>query len=422
MRRLLILCLVLPTCVTAGEVSSWTLLAREMVVGSTDLNVSLDLSAVYEAGNSPDDPFLRDWNYSAVGWDLDEDGSDATARLTAEIGHLVEGRFVTDGQTPVVVAENLTGRGTVDWRSDEGREGVYRLKHEVLRNGVPDGSCALYGYVSFMSSEYEEPAEYAVLRKSAFAEVTHDMVLVSDSTRPWRPIDDQIAGSGIEYRAYRQSPVTTQTSFDIWGAGRFSYEVNVEGGRVDIVLDGTNAVSHQETGNSWRHGALDISAARPHRVVFSFVGEKGYCVAGLRNVRWQELRNDAAAAAERPLRLDVCDGVRAVKHFEDVLPFAYSSTNWIGGVSDATAASAARVTVVQLTGTDPAVTNWTDTVPGTACELYCAPGEGSVQWKVKTKDRGVWKASFEILGTDHREDAIFDLRKTCGAGFLLMIF
>ena len=42
-----------------------------------------------------------------------------------------------------------------------------------------------------------------------------------------------------------------------------------------------------------------------------------------------------------------------------------------------------------------------------------------MKWHPK---KGVWKATFEIQGTSHKEESWFDLRNAIAPGFLLMVF
>ena len=91
-------------------------------------------------------------------------------------------------------------------------------------------------------------------------------------------------------------------------------------------------------------------------------------------------------------------------------------------MAGATVESKAHVRVVQMTGSDPVVTNWTTEVAGTSRVLHDAPGEDAVPWKAKVGR--VWKATFDILNGDtsiYSEEAWFDLRLTRVPGFLLML-
>ena len=121
------------------------------------------------------------------------------------------------------------------------------------------------------------------------------------------------------------------------------------------------------------------------------------------------------------VRMDLQKGVRTPKRLADVLPFVYSSTNWLGDVVNVSAESVARVTIVQLTGEGDDVTTWTDVVPNTFKELVKKPGEGEVKWRAR---KGVWKAAFDILNNDtsiRTEEAIFDLRNSIAPGLLIWV-
>ena len=91
-------------------------------------------------------------------------------------------------------------------------------------------------------------------------------------------------------------------------------------------------------------------------------------------------------------------------------------------MAGATAESKAHVRIVQMTGSDPVVTNWTTEVAGTSRVLHDAPGEDAVPWKAKVGR--VWKATFDILNGEtsiYNEESWFDLRQTRVPGFLLML-
>ena len=121
------------------------------------------------------------------------------------------------------------------------------------------------------------------------------------------------------------------------------------------------------------------------------------------------------------VRLDLREGVRTPKRLAQVLPFQYSSTNWVGDVIGVSPTSVAKVAIVQLTGDDPDVAKWTTEVPGTAKVLKQGIGDGEVPWNAK---KGVWRATFEILNGDksiHEETAIFDLRNSTGNGLVIML-
>ena len=166
-----------------------------------------------------------------------------------------------------------------------------------------------------------------------------------------------------------------------------------------------------------KNGTVDSSATLSGYLDFS-----GYSTT-VGAVREGELTPEARLAdgARAHVVMDLEEGVRTPKYLSYVLPFEYSSTNWIGDVKGVTVSSVASVTIVQLAGDDPDVTKWAE-VQGTSRELKKAVGEDAVKWKAR---KGVWKATFDILNGDsriHRETVIFDLRDSRGNGFVLMLY
>lgn len=124
------------------------------------------------------------------------------------------------------------------------------------------------------------------------------------------------------------------------------------------------------------------------------------------------------------------EGVLVVRRTKELMPFAWSSTNFTGnvlvkdtGFVTIDPASKASVRVVQVTGDGADVSQWTTEVAGTAKTLVSEQqGEGEVKWDgVK---RGVWKAEFVIQkqgGEAYRETRILDLRNY-GMGFAMLVF
>ena len=71
----------------------------------------------------------------------------------------------------------------------------------------------------------------------------------------------------------------------------------------------------------------------------------------------------------------------------------------------------ARISVVQLTGEDEDIANWTEEVPGTAKTLSDRAGEGAVDWYARP---GVWRVSLDLMyegGIFHTETAVYDMRR-----------
>ena len=65
------------------------------------------------------------------------------------------------------------------------------------------------------------------------------------------------------------------------------------------------------------------------------------------------------------------------------------------------------------------MTKWTADPGKPLRVLRDAPGEGEVKWKPK---KGVWKATFDILGTSHHEESFFDLRESRAPGMAVILF
>ena len=118
--------------------------------------------------------------------------------------------------------------------------------------------------------------------------------------------------------------------------------------------------------------------------------------------------------------VDLQEGVRTPKRLSEVLPFEYSSTNWIGDVVGVSAESVACVTICPLQGTDDDVTTWEE-VSDKKKTLVDEVGEGQIKWR---PHKGVWKATFGILNEDksiHYEDVFFDLRNAQGPGLAIIL-
>ena len=162
--------------------------------------------------------------------------------------------------------------------------------------------------------------------------------------------------------------------------------------------------------------------------------EGAFDVVGFRLSRTlSNVRNDACvlgAGQAGDGAVDLREGVLVVRRTKELMPFAWSSTNFTGnvlvkdtGFVTIDPASKASVRVVQVTGDGADVSQWTTEVAGTAKTLVSEQqGEGEVKWDgVK---RGVWKAEFVIQkqgGEAYRETRILDLRNY-GMGFAMLVF
>ena len=225
--------------------------------------------------------------------------------------------------------------------------------------------------------------------------------------------------SGIATDATLAPGATTATTFTFRGIGTLQCEFLLTGGKLDVVADGEAVFAFTEPTGEWMPCSMAFEDDVAHEVAFVHTAN-GSGFAGLRNVRWVE--RDVGLLAkdgEIGIRVDLRKGVRMPKRFRDMLPFAYSSTNWIGDVAGVGAESVAKVAVVELEGTDPDVRNWPEA--GTPRTLVTRSGEGSVEWQPR---KGVWKATFDVLdggASIHRETAVFDLRASRGGGFATLV-
>ena len=387
---------------------------RTSVAGS--LVVPLDCSSIFEIHWSYAASGLM---YSAVGWDIvavaDED---RTATITAVAGELsASGSFTPDGSAPVTILPWTEGRGTCDWQVVDPLKKHYQLKHTVAKGGVADESETLYGYLDF--THYAEHASQAVIEKAVLTpfDLARKYVTVEqDETLPWQPIEYGRAGSGICSDPGIESGVLTRTSFVFLGQGTLSFEYRLTGGSLSVIVDGGEPEILASPSADWVTRTLAFDRQGEHAVALVYTAAGNGASVAIRNVLWaKDERIALAGASLLDVRADFREGVRTATRPEEVLPFTYSSTNWIGDVQG----TAALVTIVKMTGTDPDVTTWTETVPGTFRKLHNAPGEGEVQWRPK---KGVWKATFEILGTDIGGTAWFDLRDFRAPGFMLMLY
>ena len=384
-----------------------------------EVEQAMDLRTVFPVAKLVDDPALQGICYSARGWRTDVEVGDPvrSATITAISGSMVDGVFISDGSIEMVLAPT-NGEGTIAWCPENVSPKVYQLVHSAMIGGVGDPFALCYGYLDFTHCELPQ-ATLREVEVAVLGDATHPIVTVQDERFPWQPIERGVAGAGIVTDVGLLSETTT-TAFSFKGRGTFHYEYRVSGGSLGVRIDEASPVALAAS-SDWVARAIRFEGFGDHGVAFVYAAAGGGAQAALRNVRWEE---DSSAWAQRDgkdMAMDLREGVRRPKNRDEVLPFAYSSTNWTG-VAGATAESKAHVRIVQMTGSDPVVTNWTTEVAGTSRVLHDAPGEDAVPWKAKVGR--VWKATFDILNDEtsiYREEAWLDLRQTRTPGFLLML-
>lgn len=405
------------TVVTVGS----TAVAQDAVLArARTVELSVDCRATFPVYTLDNDPALSDLRYSAVGWDLAAlPAENRTVSIVARPGSFVGGVFSPDAGGELTVLSEGTGAGTCSWAPSSVSKKIYRLEHLVYNKGILDATGTLYGYMDFthcVSHASQEDVERAVV-----GEVTHSIAVVQDEVAPWQPIDTSTARSGIATEVGLPAETETATTFRFAGHGTLNFEYRMDGGTLSVWLDGVK-VSELDTASEWTSQTLSIEAFSAHEVVLLYT-VAGDCSAAIRNVRWSEVAgNDVLAGATgSEIRADFQGGVRTPKYLFNVLPFTYSSTNWLGDVKGATDVSLAQVAIVQMTGDDPDVRNWTEEVPGTSRVLKQDVGEGEVMWRARS---GVWKATFDILNGNtsiYQETALFDLRNSTGRGLILYV-
>ena len=387
----------------------------DLVRGETQEAVC-DLRTVFTVATLEDDPALKGLMYSAIGWELDAAADPSrTAEIYAAPGSFVDGAFVVSGSS-VAVLPARTGRGAFDWQVASAEKKLYQLTHTVRNGGAVDASGSLVGYIDF--SHVVSWATQIEVEAAVLGEHTQSLAVTQDATWPWQPIGSPAALSGIRTDETLGEGVATATTFSFKGIGTFNYEYALDGGRLAIVVDGVETVL-AATAGAWTSGTVEFGTSGEHVVAFTYVAAGGEATAALRGVCRECPDETALASSESDdIRVDLQDGeVRTPRKLSRVLPFVYSPTNFIGTVNG----TAARVSIVQLEGDDPDVTQWTEV--GAPRVLKESSDEGEVVWQAK---KGVWKAVFEFYNGDkllekETQTKIFDLRNAAGGGLVIFV-
>ena len=377
---------------------------------------ALDLSASWSV-EKPDSDVLKNLSYSSVGWDFDEGEAGFSTKLTATAGTLEDGAFTPGADPDIIVEEALTGRRTdYAWQPDGVGKKLYKLAHTVAKSTTVDRLRTLNAYFDF--SGCVMAATRGEVEAAVRSGVGYELELQGETETLWQPVAG--AGSGVTAPSGLASGGTSTMSFAFDGTGTLSWKWSLVGGTVSATIDG-RPVETLANVAGWTQATAQVDDYGHHLVVFTFTSAGDGKTASLKDVVWNRPSADERAAdSSAAVVVDLREGVRRLKKFEELLPFVYSPTNFVG-LSGTTAGSVARVSVVQLAPelTDD-LTQWTNTIAGTEMVLVEASDESSVLWSAK---QGVWRALFEIEdegGVVHAESAIFDLRKYCNGLMLIL--
>jgi len=360
--------------------------------------------------------------YSSVGWGVTTIEAGASVRIVAESGEINDGVWSSDGSSPVVLATDLSGTGSVTWDPQGVSKAVYRLTHDVQVSSVSVPVEKLLGYFDFTQCKTE--VSEAEIRLAGF-DATDAVTIENDADSPWAPLGGR--GEGLATPTDLAVSETSDLALSFSGAGTFRFEWMLSGGTLQVLTNGVVAQTLTRTGDGWSSVEIDFGSLMSSTVVFRYVSAGGGKQAGVKGISWL-IDPDAryAEATANPIVVDLRTGVRTIFRREEILPFAYSHTNFTGYASATeplpSGDKVAKVTVVRLTGSDPDVSAWTEEVPGSERILANAADESEVVWR--GAKAGVWKAVFDILSVGesvHQETAIFDLRNMRAPGLVIFL-
>ena len=363
-------------------------------------DVSLDLSAIWDRT----DLSAIGVAYSAVGWALTADESDRTVTLAY---------FKTNEEASAAteIASGLTGCGTQTWTPSGVAKDGYELRHSVYDGLTEVAGERLSAFFTFANCQMEATPEEV---RDAVLGIGEPCIVTNDADHPWQPLAG--AGSG----AAAPAGTNTQIGFAVAGEGALSFGVRLDGGTLAVLVDGVSVATYDSVAD-WTAVTLPIVGRTAHTVAFAYTAADGTTSAALRGVSWKTDAGRLSAASCDGARVDLREGAKTIMRREQLLPFVYSHTNFVG-VAGATAESVARVSIVRLAPDEPTddLSLWTNAVAGTERVLREESDESSVRWR---GHGGVWRATFDILNgedTVHTETAIFDMREFC-PGFMLML-
>ena len=379
--------------------------AEEEIVGAGAIaQGALDLSDVWNKRIANAESIL----WSSLGWeDVAEEESGKT--VTLQLIPRQEGETQTLGS-------GLTGhRQTYVWTPGKVTKQVYNIRHVVV--GGSPMETDLNAYFSF---EITEQDVRAAIR---FGDGTGwDFGIANDAENGW----DLAGGTGEGIAAPEGASTLT---FTVDGHGAFLFDYALEGGAWKVKVDGVE-VRTLDAAADWTGAELPMDERLVTHVIEFETELSGGDSAALKNVRWVDADDCFGGGRAGAGAADLREGVLVVRRANELMPFAWSSTNFTGnalvkntGFVTIDPASLASVRVVQVTGEGDDVSQWTTEVAGTATTLVAEKqGEGRVRWK--GIQPGVWKAelAIETNGSEtYRETRILDLRKYSAQGLVFFL-
>lgn len=383
---------------------------EEIVCTSTIAQGALDLSDVWDKRDLNDELIL----WSSLGWERvaePESGKTVTLRLIPPQG----------GASQTLVSGLKGHRQTYVWAPGEVTKQVYNIRHSVI--GGSPLETDLNAYFSFENCDQEAPSAADVHAAIRSDDGTGWEYGIANDTENWWTLTGG-PGDGI---AAPQGESTFRIVVE--GSGCFRFDYALAGGMWTVKVDGV-VVRTMDAATDWTGVEFPVDGALVAHVV-EFVTElSGGDSAALKNVRWVDADDCFGGGQGGVGAADLREGVLIVRRANELMPFAWSSTNFTGvieiGPSETQKidpASLASVRVVQVTGEGDDVSQWTTEVVGTETTLVAEQqGEGTVKWRhVKP---AVWKAELIITtgGNEaYRETRILDLRKYSGQGLVLFV-
>ena len=396
-------------------------IVEETVVTGSLAGQTLDLSERWSIVRYSD---IGPISYSALGWATDGVDNGWTVRLfLVPCAYEADGSILEDASKAVDLVSGLTDRGTFSWTPANLQKSTYVLVHEVKNGSTVQSGQTLRAYFDFT-----ECTDVKVSREEIVAAamgVSQVCSLDYDETQAWRLIG--AAGDGVRTPTGLAADATSSIMLSVMGDGSLSGRYQLSGGRIQVIVDGV-ARDAIETGTAdWTDFTYDLTGVVAHTVEFRFVSDGADASeAAFKGLSWQLPDTLVRAETEEPSAVALCDlreGLRAVRNPGAILPFVFSSTNFVGKTG-LTAASLASVRVVRIEGEGDEYATWAE-VPDTAKVLQGPTAGESLcakMWRGSSKG-GIWKAEFTVTtdnAVKHTETAFFDLRNFSN-GLVIML-